>query len=60
MRVKYVGGAPEVAVPAIGRRVEHGKSIEVPAAIGKQLLKQSGWSRPEITSGDDTNQTEEA
>lgn len=60
MRVRYVGRAPEIAVPTIGRRVERGKTIEVPAAIGNELLKQSGWSRPKQDTSGDTNQTEEA
>lgn len=42
MKVTYCGPLPAVIVT--GRRCNRGEAIDVPAELGKSLLKQSIWT----------------
>ncbi len=42
MKVRYVGPAARIDYPVT---VERGKTVEVPAELGRKLVKQSSWEK---------------
>ncbi len=42
MKIRYVGNAARIDYPV---SVERGKTVEVSAELGKQLVKQSSWEK---------------
>lgn len=49
MKLTYTGPFDEVEVPALGRNVKHGETVDVPAAIAGRA--------PSATTDDDGNET---
>lgn len=45
MRVRYVGPHKTVEIAATGQTCERGKTVDVPADIGRELVKQASWKK---------------
>ena len=45
MKVKYVGIHPRVEIASTRQQVERGKAIDVPADVGRLLVKQASWKK---------------
>jgi hypothetical protein len=45
MKIRYVGPHTSVEIAATRQRVEQGKTVEVPAKVGRELVKQSVWKQ---------------
>lgn len=43
MRVTYVGPHDAVEIPLLDVAVKRGESIDVPAEVGHELVKQDAW-----------------
>ncbi len=42
MKIRYVGPHKQIDYPV---SVERGKTVDVPAELGRQLVKQSSWKK---------------
>ncbi len=42
MKIRYVGNAARIDYPV---SVERGKTVDVPAELGKELVKQASWEK---------------
>ncbi len=47
MKLKYQGPFASVQIAATGQTVERGETIDVPAAVGRELAKQDTWKKIE-------------
>jgi hypothetical protein len=45
VKVRYVGIHNKVEIAAIRQFVERGKTIDVPADVGRALVKQASWKK---------------
>jgi hypothetical protein len=45
MKVRYVGPHASVEIAATRQIAENGKTVEVPAEIGRELVKQASWKK---------------
>jgi hypothetical protein len=46
VKIKYIGGFPEVEIADTGQIVEQGKTVEVDDDLGKSLIEQSdNWEK---------------
>ncbi len=47
MKLKYEGPSAAVQIAATGQTVERGETVEVAAAVGRELVKQDIWKKIE-------------
>ena len=47
MKLKYEGPIKAIQIAATGQTVERGETVEVAAAVGRELAKQSVWKKLE-------------
>lgn len=47
MKLKYQGPFKSVRIAATGQVVANGESVDVPAAVGRELAKQAVWKKME-------------
>lgn len=45
MKVRYTGIFRSVQIAATRQRAENGKTVEVPAKVGRELVKQDSWKQ---------------
>jgi hypothetical protein len=45
MKVRYLGPYASVQIAATRQFVEKGKTVDVPAEVGRALVKQVSWKR---------------
>lgn len=47
MKLRYEGPSAAVQIAATGQTVKRGETVEVDAAVGRELAKQSTWKKVE-------------
>jgi hypothetical protein len=45
VKIRYVGPHESVEIAATRQTVENGETVDVPAAVGRSLVKQASWKK---------------